>query len=192
MSPSRRDASDRPSAVSVGLRRIARLAVLAATPTLGFVAAAYAFGLRLNLSPSIAPGIYRVTNEPIERGATVIACLPTELSALARARDYISAGSCADGNAPIGKRVAAFPGDTVTLTPRGLSVNGLALPNTRPLARDQQGRPLAHLAYGQYLVNVGQIWLVSTHSSRSFDSRYFGPVPASSIVSRVRPMITLR
>lgn len=192
MSPSRRDASGRPSAVSVGLRRVARLAVLAGVPTFGLVAAAYAFGLRLNISPSIAPGVYRVTNEPVERGATVIVCLPTELSALARARDYISAGSCADGNAPIGKRVAALPGDTVALNSRGLSVNGHALPNTRPLARDHEGRPLPHLAYGQYLVNVGQIWLVSTYSSRSFDSRYFGPVPASSIVSRVSPLITLR
>lgn len=166
--------------------------MLAALPTLGLVAAAYAFGLRLNLSSSIAPGVYRVTNGPIERGATVIVCLPAALSALARSRDYISVGSCADGNAPIGKRIAALAGDTVALTSRGLSVNGRDLPNTRPTARDHQGRVLSHVPYGRHVVQAGQIWLVSTYSARSFDSRYFGSVPTTSVVTRVRPLITWR
>lgn len=179
------------SPITFGLRRVARFTVFATVPTLGLLAAAHAFGLRFNFSPSIAPGVYRVTKGPIERGATVIVCLPAALSALARSRDYISAGSCADGNAPIGKHVAALPRDTVAFTSDGLSVNGRHLPNTQSLARDQEGRVLPRIAYGQYVVQVGQMWLVSTQSARSFDSRYFGPVPITSVVSRVRPVITL-
>lgn len=192
MSQSPRDPSVQQSAVNVELRRVARFTMLTAVPTLGLVVAAYAFGLRLNLSPSIAPGVYRVTNRPIERGATVIVCLPPSLAALARSRGYISGGSCADGNAPIGKTVAAVASDTVEVTTNGLTVNGRGLSNTRPLTRDNRGRDLPHVANGRYVVPPGQIWLVSTYSARSFDSRYFGPVPLTHVVSRVRPMITLR
>lgn len=133
-----------------------------------------------------------MTDGPIERGATVVVCLPSRTSAVARSRGYISAGSCADGNAPIGKRVAAMAGDTVSLTPIGLTINGRVMPNTRPLDRDREGRALPRIGYGHYVVQVGEIWLVSTYSARSFDSRYFGPVPTTSVVGRVRPIITLR
>ena len=155
-------------------------------------AAAYKLGFRFNLSPSIAPGVYRVTEGPIERGAIVLVCLPNTVAALAREREYISAGSCADGNAPIGKRIVATVGDTVRVTPGGLVVNGDRLVNTAPLPRDHAGRLLPHVQPGRYVVDAGQVWLVSTYSARSFDSRYFGAVHVSSIVSRVRPFLTLR
>jgi conjugative transfer signal peptidase TraF len=185
-----REVFPRRARLHTGMRRVARFTVYAAIPTLGVAAAAYAFGLRLNLSPSIAPGVYRVADGPIERGATVIVCLPSALATLARSRDYISAGSCPDGNAPIGKTVAAIAGDIVEVS-SGLSVNGRKLSNTRPLARDHRGRRLQQFADGRYLVAAGQVWLVSTYSARSFDSRYFGPVPLGSVVSRVRPVMTL-
>lgn len=180
----------RQSAITFILRRAARVTTFAALPSLGLVAAAYAFGVRLNLSPSIAPGLYRVTNGPIERGATVIVCLPPALSAVARSRGYISAGSCPDGNAPIGKRIAAVAGDTVVVAPSALSVNGRRLPNTRRLSTDHRGERLPHVPDGRYLVPLGQVWLVSTYSARSFDSRYFGPLPLGTVVNRVRPIIT--
>lgn len=192
MSQSPRDPSVRHSAVNVGLRRVAWFIGLVGVPTFGLVAAAYAFGLRLNLSPSIAPGVYRVTNGPIERGSTVIVCLPGALSALARSRDYTSAGSCPDGNAPIGKGVAAIAGDVVELSSSGLSVNGRVLPNTRRLVTDHRGRDLPHVPDGRYVVRLDQVWIVSTYSARSFDSRYFGPLSIAAVVNRVRPIITVR
>jgi conjugative transfer signal peptidase TraF len=174
------------------LRRFGRVTIIAALPTACLAIAAHILGLRVNLSPSIAPGIYRLTNDPIARGTTVLVCLPPPLSALARSRGYISAGSCVDGNAPIGKVVAAVVGDTVEVTNTGLAVNGERLPNTRPLVNDHDGRALPHVAHGRYVVPADQIWLISTHSSRSFDSRYFGPLSSTQIVSRVRPVLTLR
>ena len=192
MPPSEADTVRDSSRFASGLRGASRLVLLAAIPTASIVIGAYALGLRLNLSPSIAPGIYRVANGPIERGTTVLVCLPPSLSALARARDYITAGSCPDGNAPIGKVVAAMVSDTVDVTDAGLTVNGQRLPNTRPLFSDHHGRALPHVAHGRYVVPADRIWLVSTHSPRSFDSRYFGPVSSTWIVSRVQPVLTLR
>ena len=158
--------------------------MLATAPELRLVAAAYASGLRPNLSPSIPPGVYRVTKGLIERGAIVVVCLPSALAAFARSRDYISGASCEDGNAPVDKVIAAMAGDTVDFSPVSVTVNGHYLPNTRPLASDQRGRGLPHPAYGRYRVPTGQIWLVSTYSPRSFDSRYFGVVPTARIVPR--------
>jgi len=172
------------------MRRIARVTLLSAVPMLALGVAAYELGFRFNLSPSIAPGVYRVTDGPVQRGVIVVVCLPNAVAALAREREYIPAGSCADGNAPVGKNVVAIPGDTVDVTPAGLAINGRRLPNTLPLRRDQNGRELPHIRIGRYIVPEHAIWLVSTYSPRSFDSRYFGAVPIEAIVARVRPVIS--
>jgi conjugative transfer signal peptidase TraF len=169
--------------------RHARLAPIGAALILGLSVAAYTFGFRLNLSASIPPGVYRVTKDPVAKGSLVLVCLPPALSAFARSRDYVRAGSCKDGNAPVGKVVAAAAGDTVDVTASGLMVNGGQLSNTRPLGNDGRGRALPHIESGRYIVRTGQIWLASSYSTRSFDSRYFGPVPVDRIVSSVRPIV---
>jgi conjugative transfer signal peptidase TraF len=173
------------------LTRLARFAPIGASLIFGLGVAAYAFGFRLNLSASIPPGLYRVTKDRIARGSLVLVCLPPTLSVFARSRDYVPAGSCKDGNAPVGKAVAAAAGDTVDVTTSGLAVNGQQLPNTRPLGSDGRGRSLPQIARGRYVVETGQIWLVSSYSIRSFDSRYFGPVPVDRIVNRVRSVVRL-
>ena len=61
-----------------------------------------------------------------------------------------------------------------------MAVNGRLLPNTAPLVTDTAGRPLSHWPFGRYVVAPGTVWVASSYSSRSFDSRYFGPVEASS------------
>jgi conjugative transfer signal peptidase TraF len=169
--------------------RLARFAPIGATLIFGLGVATYVTGFRLNLSASIPPGLYRVTKDSIVRGSLVLVCLPSALSAFARSREYIGAGSCADGNEPIGKVVAAASGDTVDVTANGLFVNGDQFSNTRPLGSDSRGRGLPHMASGRYIAQTGQIWLVSSYSVRSFDSRYFGPVPVDRIVSSMRPVI---
>jgi len=44
----------------------------------------------------------------------------------------------------------AVPGDVVDLAPTGFVVNGVVIPNTRPLAADSKGRPLTHWPFGRY------------------------------------------
>jgi type IV secretory pathway protease TraF len=76
----------------------------------------------------------------------------------------------------------------VAVSPSGISVNGREIANSAQLAHDSEARVLPDYPTGQYRVPSGEIWLVSPHNPRSFDSRYFGPVPASLVRSIVRPV----
>src|SRR5205085_9660980 len=101
-------------------------------------------------------------------------------------------GNCPAGDAPLAKPIAARPGDIVELSATGMAVDGRLLPNTSPLATDTAGRPLSHWPFGRYVVARGTVWVASSYSSRSFDSRYFGPVEASQVREQVRPLLTAR
>jgi conjugative transfer signal peptidase TraF len=101
-----------------------------------------------------------------------------------------SLGTCPDGYAALLKPVVAWPGDTVTTSPAGIAVNGMPVLNSAPLTRDSLDRQLHPFPYGTYQVLSGQIWVVSSYSSKSFDSRYFGPVPLKTVREWVRPLIT--
>lgn len=173
------------------LRRVGRGAIVAGAIAFALAVVGHLLGLRLNLTSSIPPGIYRTTSEAVTRGTTVIACLPAEASAFAAARGFVPRGRCPDGRSPIGKTVAALPGDSVHVDTTGVSVNGHLIPNSRALPHDSRGRFLPQLD-GDYLVPPKQVWLVSSYSARSYDSRYFGGVPDSLLVERVRPILCFR
>ena len=55
---------------------------------------------------------------------------------------------------------------------------------------DTLGRPLAHIPWGRYTLAPGECWLMSTHIMNSWDSRYFGPVTQSHIISAAQPLLT--
>ena len=147
---------------------------------------AWALGLRMNLSASIAPGIYQLEAGAPTRGTVVLACLPRMVAAFGRRRGYIPRGSCDDGNAPVGKTVVAVAGDTVVVDSDAVRVNGRTLTRSRPLRADARGRALSPKPAGEYVLHVGEIWLLSTYSPHSFDSRYYGAIPTSRVVSRMR------
>ena len=148
-------------------------------------------GLRLNLTGSLPIGLYRVSQASIGRDALVLVCLPGSVAEFAKARGYVpQGGSCPGGLVPVGKRVWAIPGDTVTVTPTGLLVNGTPVPNSRPLDVDHRGRPLPQLAVGRYVVCPGTLWVLSSHSRLSFDSRYFGALETAQALVSVRRLWT--
>lgn len=144
--------------------------------------------LRINFTGSLPQGVYRKVTRLPSRGAVVLVCLPPGVGAFARTRRYVWRGDCPGGVAPVGKVIAAVGGDTVTATDGGLLVNGHSVPNSRPLRQDRQGRPVQRVSNGVYVVSPGEVWLTSSHSSASFDSRYFGPVPTSAVISRIEPL----
>ncbi len=154
--------------------------------------ALYMAPLRLNLSSSIPVGWYLAREigmeRSVHRGTLVTACLPAAIASWGRARGYLHRGSCTDGTAPVGKSIFALAGDTVTVRSSGLSLNGKATPGTVALPQDSKGRPLGRVPDGRYAVRPGEVWLISTYSPRSWDSRYIGPVPASTLVSALRPL----
>ena len=146
-------------------------------------------GLRLNDSPSMPIGLY-VRTSCESRSSLVVFCPAESIARVSAKRGYRSRGNCPDGDEPLAKPIAASPGDIVELSATGMAVNGRLLPNTSPLATDTAGRPLSHWPFGRYVVARGTVWVASSYSSRSFDSRYFGPVEASQVREHVRPLLT--
>jgi len=108
------------------------------------------------------------------------------MAAFAKERGYVPHGDeCPGGMVPIGKPVLAVGGDTVTVTPSGLFVNSAPVPNSRPLAADRKGRPLPRLVVGRYVVGPCELWVLSSYSRLSFDSRYFGAIHVSQVHARL-------
>ena len=81
--------------------------------------------------------------------------------------------------------------DVVAVSGAGITVNGRSVQGTAQLSRDSAGLPLQSVPAGAYPVAPGEVWLLSGHDPRSFDSRYFGPVPESSIQGVTRPLMVL-
>src|SRR6266446_7088465 len=137
------------------------------------LAAAWA-GLRYNDSPSMPTGLYvRASSE--SRSSLAVFCPAEPFARLSVERGYRSRGNCPDGAEPLAKAIAARPGDIVELSATGMALYSRLLPNTAPLVTDTAGRPLSHWPFGRYVVAPGTVWVASTYSPRSFDSRYFGP-----------------
>jgi conjugative transfer signal peptidase TraF len=100
--------------------------------------------------------------------------------------------TCPDGFSPLIKPVVAWPGDLVSVSADGISVNGHLLKNSAPIERDSKGQQLRPFAAGEYRVGPKELWVVSSFSPRSFDSRYFGPIPLKSVHSWLRPLLVER
>lgn len=155
--------------------------------------AAAAAGVRVNWTPSLPVGLYAKRDveqgSQIRRGAVVEACLPSGAATFALKRGYVGPGPCPSGTMPLLKPAAALPGDTVEIAEDGVRVNG-ALVVGPGLQEDSDGRPLPPLVPGAYAVVPGTVWILSAHDPRSFDSRYFGPVPLETVRASARPLLT--
>ena len=145
-------------------------------------------GIRINASPSLPIGVYSTSTNP---GDGLVEFCPAEpFAGLASSRGYRDRGTCPDGATPLMKPIVAQAGDMVDLSGQGIAVNGKLLPNTAPLRADTHGRPLVAWTFGRYQVQPNTVWVASSYHPRSFDSRYFGPIPVSSIRAHVRPILT--
>ena len=165
-------------------------ALLAVAGLLVTLEVGFTEGLRLNTTASMPVGVWRLAPlipTQVTRGAIVTVCLP-DLPVVHQgvARGYIRAGSCPSGIEPVVKPIAAIGGDVVTVGRSGISVNGLAMRGTAQLPRDAGGRTLHGVPAGVYTVEPEHVWLLAPRNRRSFDSRYFGEVPVSSIQAAAR------
>jgi conjugative transfer signal peptidase TraF len=148
-----------------------------------------AAGIRINHTPSLPMGLWGI--EPLhgqpQQGQIVSVCPPdTDILRKARDRGYVSWGRCPGGYEPMLKPVIAIPGDVVRITGRGVTVNGVPVANSVRVVLDSESRHLPALAEGAYQVGARQVWLLSSHHPRSFDSRYFGPVSIDAIIGQVK------
>jgi conjugative transfer signal peptidase TraF len=133
-----------------------------------------------NLSPSMPRGLYVLERGKVpERCSIVLVPVPDSVRPMALERRYLPAG------AKLLKVVVALPGDAVCVRDGSLIVNGDVLGPV--LSRDSRGRPLAPARFCGHLATGAAF--VATSASLSFDSRYFGPVPLSTLTV-VRPLWT--
>lgn len=116
-------------------------------------------------------------------------CLPENLARLGRARGYLGLGVCPGHVAAALKPVVAAAGDEVSLDHDGVRVNGRLLPNSAPRRQDHLGRPLRSPAPTRFQLLPGSILAISSYTPRSWDGRYWGPLPTSAVRAWATPLL---
>ena len=85
------------------------------------------------------------------------------------------------------KTIVGIAGDRIYVSDDGVTVNGLLLPGSIPkLQSIQYPGILLPRFRGDLLLGPGQYWVYGRGAftdlaSRSFDSRYYGPIPRTQI-----------
>ena len=114
-------------------------------------------------------------------GDWVLAHLPKPIAQLADERSYLPI------HVPILKRIAAQKGDEVCSAGGGVFIDGHLV--AQLLKDDSRGRPLAHWSACRTLKTL-ELFLLSSYSPFSFDSRYFGPVKRVAVMGQAIPLWT--
>jgi type IV secretory pathway protease TraF len=130
--------------------------------------------VRLNLSPSVPVGVYRLERlaPPLARGTLVLLPAPTSI------RPWWPWPHPA-----LLKPVAAVAGEAVCSVGGELFVQGAAY---GPIYTEADGKPLPHLD-GCQVVPEGTVFLASTQP-KSLDGRYFGVTPIADLTARAVPL----
>ncbi|MCA1510171.1 S26 family signal peptidase [Bradyrhizobium sp. NBAIM01] len=135
-----------------------------------------------NASASVPIGLYRL--QPVDQFQVteLVAVQPPEpLATFLDLNGYLPIGL------PMLKRVLAIPGQTVCRTGLTISVDDVAVGEAKD--HDGRGRPLPKWQ-GCRVVGDGELFLMNWQSDDSLDGRYFGFLPASSVIGRAIPVCT--
>ena len=155
------------------------------------IAIGNAFGLLIANTDSAAPaGVYRIASNEFKRGDLVAACLPIAIAQQGLARGYLRTGPCPGNAEPVAKILGALPGDIVQIGNDAVSVNGVRFARGTVAEHDSTGRALRHVVSGKYRVAANQVWLFGFNDRRSWDSRYFGPIPLANLRGKLQPIVT--
>ena len=100
---------------------------------------------------------------------------------------FLSDGGYLPRGVPLMKHVAALPGQRICRNGNAITVDGIAMGDA--LDHDRRGRPLP-IWQGCRALAAGDAFFMNWDSPDSFDSRYFGPLPVSTIVGRAIPVWT--
>jgi len=164
-------------------RYVMATAIAASTFAAAFVAIAVADPLPRviwNASASAPIGLYRIHPESDPpTGALVAIAPPEQLSRWLSARGYLPEG------VPLLKHVAARAGQRVCRVGAVVSVDAQRVAIAR--ARDGRGRPLP-VWQGCRTLRSGELLLLNPAHPDSLDGRYFGPLPASTVIGRAAPL----
>ena len=172
-------------------RRQRRTLVASAALLLSFAILGHALacGYRLNWTPSQSLGLWRIRplKAAVAIGDLVFVCPPeTPQFREARGRGYLRAGLCPGGYGPLIKTVIALEGHRVE-TGHGIRIDGRLIEHSLARSIDGYGRSLS--SYEGGIVPPAHVFLHSRFSA-SWDSRYFGPVPAAGILGLAEAVLT--
>ncbi|MGI2228950.1 S26 family signal peptidase [Burkholderia vietnamiensis] len=135
-----------------------------------------------NPTDSVPVGWYRVDpfdwlTDPLHNApkvdSIVLVNLPEQPALLAAQREYLPLG------VPLLKRVGAIAPQEVCVVGRSVRIDGALVATVLPA--DHLGRPLPSWQQCRRL-KPGELFLLSTTNPASFDSRYFGPIAASTVI----------
>lgn len=137
-----------------------------------------------NPSDSVPVGWYRITPAPslsdrLHVDSIVLVALPDDTATFAAQRGYLPS------HVPLLKRVGAVPPQRVCVAGGVVRIDGEVVAEV--LRTDGQGRPLPSWSQCRPLME-GELFLLGITSPVSFDSRYFGPVSAESVIGAAQPI----
>ena len=135
-----------------------------------------------NVSASVPVGLYRLVPVAILRVGDLVAVRPSpSLASFMAARRYVEAGAL------LVKPVVAVAGQRVCRSGAVVTLDGVAAATA--LVADRMRLPLPVWA-GCLRLRRGEVFMLLPGVPASFDSRYFGPVNAATIVGRAVPLWT--
>ncbi|TIX96018.1 MAG: S26 family signal peptidase [Mesorhizobium sp.] len=135
-----------------------------------------------NASASVPIGLYRVESAREIGVADLAVVMPPEpLAGFLAERGYLPK------SVPLLKRVLALAGATICRQGTAIIANGVSFGYARE--RDGRGRQLP-VWQGCRVITDGQAFFMNRDAAGSFDGRYFGPLPLTSIVGRAIPVLT--
>jgi conjugative transfer signal peptidase TraF len=135
-----------------------------------------------NVSASVPVGLYGMSAPHDLQIGDLVAVMPDKpLADFLVGRGYIGRG------VPLLKRVVALPGQQVCRTGNAITVD--AVPLGSALDRDRMGRVLPVWQGCRRIAN-GDIFLMNPDVRDSFDGRYFGPIPARTVIGIAMPLLT--
>jgi conjugative transfer signal peptidase TraF len=163
-------------------RRILTVTALAVITIAAASAVNWPTRLVWNETASVPVGFYTV--EPVTQidAPDLVAVMPPEpLASFMVERGYIGR------DVPLLKHVIGLSGQRVCRIGRAITVDGIVM--GAALERDSQGRDLPAWQ-GCQVIDGDQLFLMNRGVPDSLDGRYFGPLPASSVIGRASPLWT--
>jgi conjugative transfer signal peptidase TraF len=153
--------------------------------------AAYGAGYRINLTPSVPRGLWKIgefntqLEQPQKDDYVTVALDGNPGYQLAIERGYLVSPM------HMLKRIVGVEGDFVSydVYEKSVMVNGGYILMTEVLSQDTEGLPMPSAPFPTWIGNR-QVWL-SSENIRGYDSRYFGPV-SSDVLRKATPVWVFR
>lgn len=140
----------------------------------------YHLGMRINVTPSCPIGIWMINQnyETIQKG-DFLWIAQSNATDVGVERGYFNA------NTPLLKQVYGLAGDSYFFNDNQVLINNAPLPGMIRQDFDSTGSPMPKLLGGR--VPTGYFFVLNKHP-KSFDSRYFGPIPGNTVIGTATPV----